>query len=340
MKVSKNPPLSKLCRHRTFFRSIGNILLAIPITLMIACLSWAQSEHRVGVLTPGMTFGPVFLGLQEGLSHLGYKEGKNVTFIVEDTKGSTSDLAPRMAKLLAAKPDVLYAVTTLHAIAAKQATTTVPIVFAWVGDPVQAGLIAAYASSKNNVTGVSTSSDSLSGKRLEALLAVAPKVKRVLAIVAPKEYVAQSSFRFLEETAKKLVVQVVRRDATTEEEIKRALHETPKGSVDAIYHIPSTFVGSYIGLLIEKAKQDKVPLVAHEDSIAGKGALLSYGPDFRSVGVQSARLMAKILKGEKPPEIPSETPEKLLLVLNLSTAKAIGLKVPREVLERADRLVE
>jgi len=312
----------------------------MALFLTVVCASWAQSTGpRVAVLTPGLIFTPVHEGLKEGLARLGYKEGQNITFIVEDTKGSSVDLAPRMAKLLAAKPDMLYAVGTVHAIAAKQATSTVPVVFAWVGDPVQTKLIAAYASSQNNLTGIATASDSLSGKRLEALLSVAPKVKRLLAIVSPKEYVAQSSFRFLQETAQKLNVQVVRRDATTEEELNRVLQEMPKGSADAIYHIPS-YLGSYIHLLIEKAKQDKLPLVVHEESMTEKGALLSYGPDFRSVGVQSARLAAKILKGEKPAEIPSETPEKLLLVLNLSTAKAIGLKVPREVLERVDHLVE
>jgi putative ABC transport system substrate-binding protein len=334
------PPPSKVCRRRTVCRSIRNILLTVAIVLMIVCPSWAQPRIlRVGVLTPGMAFDPVFRGLQEGLSRLGYKEGNNIEFIVEDTQGSASDLALRMAKLLAAKPDMLYTVGTLHAVAAKQATSTIPVVFAWVGDPIQTRLIAAYAASNNNLTGISTSSDALSGKRLEALLEVAPKVKRLLTIVAPKEYIAQSSFRFLQETAQKLNVQVVRWDATTEDEVKRALRDTPKGSVDAIYHIPS-YIGSYIRLLIEKAKQDKIPLVVHEESMAQAGALLSYGPDFRSVGIQSARLAAKVLKGERPSDIPSETPEKLLLVLNLRTAKAIGLKVPHDVMGRADRLVE
>jgi putative ABC transport system substrate-binding protein len=145
---------------------------------------------------------------------------------------------------------------------------------------------------------------------------------------------------YLQETAKKLGIQIVRRDVSTEEEIKRALQETPKGSVDAIYHVPSTFVGSHIGLLIEKAKQDKLPLVAHEESIVEKGALLSFGPDFRSVGIQSARLLTKVIKGEKPSHIPAETPEKLFLVVNVNTAKMIGLKVSRDVLDRADRLVQ
>jgi len=333
--------LPKLLRPFRAWRLMKIVLLEIAMMLLIICPSWVQSEiHRIGVLTPGRTYGPVLTGLHEGLNTLGYQEGKNVTFIVEDTNGSTSDLAPRVAKLLAAKPDMLYTVATAHTIAAKQATATVPVVFAWVGDPVQTRLIASYTSSKNNLTGISNSSDSLSGKRLEVLLEIAPKVRRLLAIVAPNEAIAQSSIRFLQEAAKKFGIQVFRRDATTEEEIKRVLRETPRGSVDAIYHVPSAFVATHIGLLIEKAKQDKIPLVVHEDSMAERGALLSYGPDFYSVGVQSARLVAKILEGEKPPEIPSEMPEKLSLVLNLSTAKAIGLKGPREVLAHVDRLVE
>jgi putative tryptophan/tyrosine transport system substrate-binding protein len=328
-------------RLRLIWRSAGAVTLGIALILTVPDPSGAETKRvaRIAVLTPGMAFDPVFQGFQEGLSRLGYKEGKDVTFIVEDTKGSSADLAPRLAKLLAAKPDMLYAVGTLHAIAAKQATSTVPVVFAWVGDPLQAKLIAAYSSSQNNLTGIATASDSLSGKRLESLISVAPKVKRLLAIVSPREYVAQSSFRFLEEAAKKLGVQVVRREATTEEELRRVLHDMPKGSVDAFYHIPS-YLGSFIDLLIEKARQDRVPLVVHEESMAVKGALLSYGPDFRSVGAQSARLAGKVLKGEKPADIPSETPEKLFLVLNMNTAKIIGLKVPRDVLERANRLVE
>jgi len=335
-----NLPFAKLCGHRQNCRSKGTMLFNITIVLMLLCPARAQAEPlRIGVLTPGMAFAPVLQGFREGLSSRGYKEGTGVKFIVEDTNGSMTSLALPTANLLAAKPNMLYAVTTAHAVTAKQATASVPIVYAWVGDPVQTKLIANYGASNNNLTGISTASDALSGKRLEALLLVAPKTKRLLAIVSPKEYVAQSSFRHLEEAAKKLGVQVVRREASTEAELKLVLQETPKGSVDAVYHIPS-YLGSYIHLLIEKARQDKIPLVVHEDSMTVKGALLSYGPDFQAVGVQSARLAAKILKGEKPESIPSETPEKFLLVLNLSTARAIGLKIPREVLEQADRLVE
>jgi putative tryptophan/tyrosine transport system substrate-binding protein len=303
--------------------------------------AWAQAaSFRIGVLTPGGNFEPALIGLKEGLNRHGYKVARDFTFAVVDTKGALSELDRHANTVLATKPDVLVTVTRALAIAAKKATGTVPVIFTWVSDPVQLGLIASYSSSGNNFTGVTGDAGPLSGKRLEILKEVAPGTKNVLAVVSVKEPVAQDSVRFLEEAATKLKVKVVRRDVTTKGDLERALAETPKGSFDAIYHIPSTFVSSQIDLLINKAKADKLPLVAHEAMMAERGALLTYGPDLRLTGAQAARLVAKILKGEKPSEIPTETPEKLLFVVNMTTAKSIGLKIPRNVLERIDRVVE
>ncbi len=329
--------------RRMEFRELWlkSLFIAVAAILGTVSLAGAQaSGYRVGVLTPGLTFGPVLIGLQEGLARLGYEEGKQITFIVEDTKGSVSDLVNRAMRLVESKPNILFTVSTAHTTAAKKATATVPIVFAWVGDPLRSGFIASYASSKNNLTGVTSYAGPLSGKRLEVLKEIAPKIKTVLAVVATKDSVAENSFESLDETAKKIGVRVQRRDVATKEDIEKVIRETPTGSVDAIYHIPSALVGVYIDLLIEKAKDDRIPLVVHEESMVEKGALFTYGADFRLVGVQAARLVAKVLKGEKPSEVPSETPEKLLLVLNLSTAKAIRLKLAREILERVDRIVE
>jgi putative ABC transport system substrate-binding protein len=320
---------------------LSALFAAILLSIMAASSSPAQSPpRRVAVFTLGLTFDPVFQGLQEGLVRSGYSAGKNISFVVEDTKGSSDNLEAKAQKLVSAKPDALFAVTTAHALAAKKATTTVPIVFSWVRDPVLVGLVGSFSSSRNNLTGVMTGADALSGKRLEVLLQVAPKVKRPLVLVATNDNIALSSFRYLEETAKKLGVQLARHDVVNDEDIKKALRDTPKGSVDAIFHIPSQILTTYVDLLIEKAKTDKIPFMAHEDSIAAKGALLGYGANFRSVGSQAARLVAKVLTGEKPADIPSELPEKLMLSINLSTAKQIGLKIPPAVLEQADRLLE
>ena len=123
-------------------------------------------------------------------------------------------------------------------------------------------------------------------------------------------------------------------------EFEKALLGIPKGSVDAIIHVPSNLVRNYISVLIDKAKKDKLPLSVHEESMVQKGALVSYGNDFRRIGVQAAKIVIKVLKGVQPSEIPIEIPERPLLVVNRTTAKIIGLKIPREFLERVDHIVE
>jgi putative tryptophan/tyrosine transport system substrate-binding protein len=331
-------------RDQSFKSVLAATLLAVLVIFATASRGDAQPANaKVAVLTPGLTLQPVLEGLQEGLARQGYVKDKNIVFMVEDTKGNSSDtanLAARAGTLLAAKPDVLVAVSTAHAQAAKQATSTVPIVFAWVGDPVQAGLIARYPYSKTNLTGVAAIGDSLTGKRLEGLLEIMPKVKRLLVVVSSKESVARSSFRSLDQAAKKFGVKLLHRDVTNEEEIRNAIDETPKGSIDAIFHLPSTLVRTHIDLLVKRAKRDRIPLAVHEDALVDRGALVSYGPNSRLIGIQAATLVSKALNGTKPGEIMVENPDRLVLVINRGAAKEIGLTIPPAVLERADRLVD
>jgi ABC-type uncharacterized transport system substrate-binding protein len=319
------------------------VLIVISTVVATASVARSQTTHaRVAVLTPGVSLSAVLEGLQEGLAGLGYVKDKNVTFIIEDTKGNSSDfldLSARAARLLSAKPDVLFAVSTAHAQAAKQATSTVPVVFAWVGDPIQAGLIAHYPYSKTNLTGVAAIGDTLTGKRLEVLSEVVPRANRLLAIASSKESVSVSSLRSLEETAKKFRVKIISRVAAGEDEVRKALEETPKGSIDAIFHLPSTLVRSHIDLLIQKAKKDRIPLAVHEDALVDRGAMISYGPNSRLIGLQAATLVYKALTGSRPGELMVENPDRLFLAINRGVAKEIGLNIPREILQRADRLV-
>lgn len=311
--------------------------------LILVCVTLVEaqgSRHTIAVLTPGQPFDPVLQGLREGLARAGYEEGKQLTFVIEDTQGMVPDLADRTARLVAAKPDVLVTVATAHTAAAKQATTAVPIVFSMIADPVGSGFVTSYASSKSNVTGVSSYAGPLTAKRLEILKEIAPRIERVLALVAIKEPIAQASFLALDETARKLGVQIVRRDVTTREEIEQVLQGTPTGSVDAICFVLGVLTASRIDLLIAKAMEDKVPLSVTDHSMVERGALVSYGPGFKEIGMQASKLVVKILQGTKPAELPIQTPERLLLTINLHTARAIGLTIPRQVLERADRLVE
>jgi len=323
-------------------RVLSTVLLSILFTIMFACSSQAQPTaiRRIGVLTPGGDFGSVVEGLRQGLAEAGYEEGKQITLIVEDTKMETLDPVKAALRLVAANPDLLVTVATSHAAAAKQVAGNIPVVFTLLTDPVQSGFVASYASSKNNFTGVANSVAQLSGKRLEMLKEMVPTMKRGLAVVAVKESIAQKSFQFLAESASKFGTQLVRRDVTTKEEIEKSLLDTPKGSVDAIIHVPAILLRNHIALLVEKAKRDRLPFGVHTEELVKKGALVSYGEDNRLIGIQSARIVIKVLKGIIPSDIPIETPERPVLVVNRTTAKIIGLPIPNKFLEHVDRIVE
>jgi len=329
-------------QSKSFELALITVLLSIAFTLMPACSSWAQSPAmlRIGVLTPGGDFAPALDGLRQGLTQLGYVEGKQITFFVEDTKMETLDPVKSAMKLLEAKPHLLVTVATSHTAAAKQVAGNLPIVFTMLSDPVQGGFVASYASSKNNLTGVSNNVAPLSGKRLELMKRMVPGIKRGLAVVSVKEIVAQKSFQFLAESAKRFDVQLIRRDVTTRDELEKVLLDTPKGSVDAIILVPAILLRNQISLLVEKALKDRLPLGVHTEDLVKKGALVSYGEDSQLIGAQTARIVVKVLKGIQPSEIPIETPERPVLVVNRTTAKTIGLKIPREFFEQVDRVVE
>jgi putative ABC transport system substrate-binding protein len=315
--------------------------LAIWMMVIVGSAIGAQPPaYRIGVLTPGGDFEPVLEGLQQGLAKLGYEEGKQLTFIVEDTKMETLDPVKSAMRLVEAKPDLLVTVSTSHTAAAKQVAGNIPIVFTVLTEPVRAGFVASYASSKNNLTGVSNTLAALSGKRLELLKEMVPSVRRVLAVISVNESIAQKSFGYLAEPAKKFGVQLIRRDVTTKEGLDKVLLDTPKGSIDAIIFVPAMLLRNHIALFVEKAKKDRLPFAVHTEELVKKGALVSYGEDSHMTGIQAARIVVKVLNGIRPSEIPIETPERPLLAINFTTAKIIGLKIPRQVLDRVDRKVE
>ena len=328
-------------RHTCLQLCYRAVVLAVATLCIGGSFVGAQPRHsRVAVLSPRLSFHLALEGLREGLAQLGYHEGKNLTFMVEDAQGDIASLANRAARLVEAKPDVLFTITTASTLAAQQATTTIPIVFAVVADPLRSGIIASYASSQNNVTGITNSAGPLSGKRLEILQEIAPGIKRVLVLVAPHESVATVSFQFLAEAASKLGIELLRHDVNSQEEIAQTLQAVPKGAVDAIYFVPSSLVGTHIDLLIHKATEDRIPLSVTEQPMVEQGALVSYGADLRLLGMQAAKLVAKIIKGAKPSEMPVQMPERLPLAINLTTAKAIGLDIPPGILERTELIVE
>lgn len=326
---------------RKKYVALATCLLTMAIGFCMADTLPAQPlPANLGVLTPGLTYGSVLEGLREGLAKFGYQTGKNLTLTIEDTKGEIANLDQRVKRLLETKPDVVFTVATAHSVAVKQASRTVPIVFTMVGDPLQAQLIGSYASSRNNVTGVSTSSMLLTAKRLELLKDIVPRATAILAIVSINETSAKGALPYLEQSAKQLGLRVVRRDVAIPEELEKIFAEKWLGAVDAIFPLPSVMVGQNIVVLAREANAERLPLIVNDESWVKAGALASYGTDFRSIGTQSAKLVAKVLKGIKPADIPVEPPDALVLTLNRGAAKAIGLKFPGKILERADYIFD
>jgi putative tryptophan/tyrosine transport system substrate-binding protein len=152
--------------------------------------------------------------------------------------------------------------------------------------------------------------------------------------------VTEVSFQVLANVAPKVGLEFLHQNVTSREEIEHTLKALPKGGVDAICLVPSSLVVTHLDLLIQIAKEDKIPLAVHEGSIVEKGALVSYGAGFRQLGLQAAKLIGQVLQEAKPAEIPIQTPERMVLAINLTPARATGLKIPRSILERADHLVE
>jgi putative ABC transport system substrate-binding protein len=316
-------------------------LLAALILFVEVLGAAAQGRQvRVGVLTSGETYNQALVGLREGLAQLDYREGHNLTLMIEDAAGDVASLAERAAKIVQAKPDVVFTIAAAPTMAAKQATSSLPIIFAFVADPLRMGLVASYASSQNNLTGISSYAAPISGKRLEILQEIAPEIKRILVLTSPEENVTTLSFQFLAEAAPKLGIELLRRDVTSREDIEQTLGAMPQRTVDAIFFVPSTLISTHIDLLVHKAKEDRIPLAVSNTAMVEEGALVSYGTDFRLLGLQAAKLVVKVLQGAKPSDLPIQMPEKMVLAINLKTAKAIGFDIPRDLLERTDRFVE
>jgi putative ABC transport system substrate-binding protein len=319
------------------------MIVSLSAALMVISAAHIRAQPasaNIAVLTPGLTFEPMLEGLREGLEKFGYRDGSSIRFIIEDSKGDLSSLASRAVKLVEAKPALLFTVVTPPTLAAKQATHTIPIVFAGVADPIQSGVIPSYVTSGNNLTGISGHIAYLSGKRLEVLKSIVPQVRKILAIVSTKEIVAQISLKQLEEASVKLGVKVIQQDVANTEDLEKLLARRWAGEVDAVFHLPSIFIEKSLDRLTDKSNRERLPLIVHDESLLRSGALASYGTDFRLLGEQAAKLVIKVLKGVKPSDIPIETPDRLVLTINRKTAKAIGLKIPDNILERADRILD
>jgi putative tryptophan/tyrosine transport system substrate-binding protein len=310
------------------------VLLAAPLA---AEAQPTGQRHRVGLLN-GATPGKPEAAFREGLRALGYVEGGNVVVTSRFAQGRAERLPALAREVLDAKPEVIVTFGTAAAEAVKAATTTTPIVIAFAGDPVGSRLAASLARPGGNVTGMSLATPELAGKRLELLKEVVPKLTRltVLGDLSPRQVEVQQT----QEAARALGLTVALVEFTRAEGLDTALGEVSRTRPEALLVLNSALTLTHRSRIIDFALKNRVPVVSSTSEWAVAGALMTYAASVTDASRRAAVYVDKILKGAKPGDLPIEQPTKFDLLINLKTAKALGLTIPRSVLARADQVIE
>jgi putative ABC transport system substrate-binding protein len=323
---------------------IGSLAGGIVVAPLAAEAQQAAKIARIGYLAGNLAGGPhVAEAFRQGLRDLGYVEGRNVVIEYRDAEGKFERLPALAAELVALKVDVIVAANNLAALAAKQATRTLPIVFAAVGDPVTSGLVTSLARPGGNVTGLSMLAQELVGKRLELLTQAVPGVSRVAVLWQPgavPERTDKDILKGADVAARALGVRCHFVEARGPEDFDRAFSDMTRARADALTVLPSTMFGNERTRLVDLAAKNRLPAVYQSREFVDAGGLMSYGPNFADLFRRAATYVDKILKGAKPGDLPVEQPTKFELVINLKTAKALGLTIPPSLLGRADEVIQ
>jgi putative ABC transport system substrate-binding protein len=316
--------------------------LLTTVLLTTTPLTQAQQPklYRVGVIHQGGPYTAVADGFRDGLRELGYPEGKQIVLEIRDTK-SDQKLAAESAKTFERdKANAIFTVTTATTTAAKNATAQIPIVFAVGSDPVDSGLVQSFAKPGGRLTGVQYSTTDLTGKRLEILKEILPKLSRVITFYNPNNRSAVEAAGLARDTARQFHVQLIERHATTLEELRQRLGELKAKEVDAYFYISDSMVMSQAQLVIATLTSKGLPAMFPEQSLVAMGGLASYGQNFHEIGRLAAKYVQKLMTSAKPQGLRVERVDKYELAINLETAKQIGLTISPNVLVRADRVIK
>jgi len=314
------------------------------LTLVGAAAVWPASGSaqpagvtRVGVLVLGNPDPEPFMKeLREGLRELGYVEGQNIQLELRSAKGKQGDLAVLAAELVGLKVDMLIGFQTPAATAAKQATSEIPVIMGSSGDPVGTGLVASIARPGGNVTGVSGASAELGGKTLELIREVMPSARRVAVLANAPDPFHKPFLEHIQAAAPTLGMEIKPMLVRAASEIDAAFVEMEKDRAEAVVVQPSLPQKHTTDL----ALKHRVPLFSANSNFTIGGGLTSYSADLPALYRETAVFVDKIAKGRKPADLPVQLPTKFLLVVNLKTAKALGITVPPLMLTRADQVIE
>ncbi|HEY7365825.1 MAG TPA: ABC transporter substrate-binding protein [Methylomirabilota bacterium] len=315
-------------------------LLGLAATALLCILpspteaQQAPRPFRIGVLNAAWAAThPTVEGLKAGLQELGLQDGRDVTFDIRFTEGKLTAMPTAAVALARAGVDLIFTSQEAATQAAKDATNTIPIVFTLVGDPLSAGLVSTLTQPGGNVTGVSSLQTELVAKRLEVLKTLAPAARRVWLIHYGVDLSTTPMIAKAAAAAQRLKLELMPRGVLDATELKRVLGEIRRD--DAVL-VPEGSNPDLTIAIIERSLALRVPAVFGTALWVGYGGLLSYGPDYYAQGVQAAALVAKILRGARPQDLPVEGAEKIDLAVNLKTAELLGLTVPRKLMLRAD----
>ncbi|MGB8576416.1 MAG: ABC transporter substrate-binding protein [Pseudolabrys sp.] len=328
-------------RRRDFISLLGGAAAAWPLT---ARAQQPDRMRRIGILLPATADDEEYQvrigAFMQGLQQSGWSIGQNVRVDTRWAKGSADDIRRHATELVALAPDVILAHGASTVRPLLQATRTVPIVFPIAGDPVGAGFVDSLARPGGNATGFMTTEYSVAGKWLELLKEIAPKVTRMGALRDASQGSGTSQFAVIAAMGPLHKVEVVPVNLRTAAETERniaAFASTPNGGLIVT---SGGLAEAQRKLIVTLAARHKLPAVYYQHSFAAVGGLASYGVDFIDQYRRAAAYVDRILKGEKPADMPVQTPTKYELVINLKTAKALGLTIPPSVLTRADEVIE
>ncbi len=320
--------------RRSFLTQLASaFLLAAPLA---AQAQPVKTIPRIGLLADAPSWEPLRLGLRD----LGYVEGKSFALEERSSQGRNERFSALASELVRLNVNIIVTWGTPATLAAKQATTTIPIVMASAGDPVRSGLVSSLARPGGNVTGLTVLGPDLAAKRLELLKEAVPTMTGVAFLWNPANPDQKSSLNEVQAGARALQVTLHSVEARSREELERSLAAMKQNRPSALLMTADAVHQRYIGRIVAFALENRLPAMYQLKEAVDRGELMSYGASLPDLGRRAATYVDKILKGAKPGDLPVEQPTKFELVINLKTARALGLSIPPLLLGRADQVIE
>jgi ABC-type uncharacterized transport system substrate-binding protein len=300
----------------------------------------AGKVYRIGVLSAGVLPPRLLQSFQEGLRELGYVEGKNLTIESRDAGGKNEQLAARADELIQLKVDVILTVNTPATQAAKNITATIPIVMTRVADPIKSGLVPSLARPGGNLTGVSSSSAETAPKQIQLLKEILPGTSRAAILWNGDNPASTLGVGGLERAAAQVGFQALRLPVRAQSDFLGAFQAAAGGRAEALVVFEDIWLTKHRVEILNLAAKHLLPVISLYKDFAEAGGLLAYGANLPAIYRRAAYYVDRILKGTKPADLPVEQPTKFDLVINLKTAKALGLTIPPSLLARADQVIE